>query len=130
VATKYSFDKTEISLQDHKRWFFDKVNDPNCYYFIFQRGAEKIGSIRIDYNVENHFGLISYLICTKSQGNGYGKLMLKLLEEFVKSKFENLQLKGLVMKSNQASIRIFDNLGYDLISQKNDIFTFSKIIYK
>jgi hypothetical protein len=54
--------------------------------------------------------------------------MLMMVENIVKTKFEVIYLTGLVMKSNKASVRIFNKSGYDLISDQEDILTFSKTI--
>ena len=125
---QFSFNKGEILFEEHKSWFIVKLLDPNCFYFMFLRGAERVGSIRIDYNEESNIGLISYLIGSDFHGMGYGTKILQLIEELVLTKFEIMQLKGLVMKSNDASVRIFNKLGYDLVLDQNDILTFSKTI--
>jgi len=125
---QFSFNKGKIYFNEHKTWLLNKINDPNCYYYILQRGAEKIGSIRIDFYETNKKGLISYLIASDFHGNGYGTCMLMMVENIVKTKFEVIYLTGLVMKSNKASVRIFNKSGYDLISDQEDILTFSKTI--
>lgn len=125
---QFSFNKTEILFDEHKEWFTAKLLDPNCFYYILQRGAERIGSIRIDYKEENNIGLISYLIGSEYHGMGHGTRILQLIEELVLMKFETIQLNGLVMKSNNASVRIFNKLGYDLLLEQNDILTFTKTI--
>ena len=87
-----------------------------------------MGSIRIDFYETNKKGQISYLIASDFHGNGYGTCILQLVENLVKTKFEAIHLTGLVMKSNKASVKIFNKLDYDLISDLEDILTFSKTI--
>lgn len=125
---QFSFSKDEILFEEHKNWFIAKLLDPNCFYYILRRGAERVGSIRIDYNQESNSGLISYLIGSDFHGNGYGTKLLQLLDELVARNFEIIHLKGLVMKFNEASVRIFKKLDYDLLLEENDIFTFAKTI--
>jgi RimJ/RimL family protein N-acetyltransferase len=125
---KFSFNKGEILFDEHKKWFTAKLLDPNCFYYILKRGAEKVGSIRIDYNEESNIGLISYLIGSDFHGIGYGTKILQLVEGLILMKFQTIQLNGLVMKSNNASVRIFNKLGYDLLLEQNDILTFTKTI--
>ncbi|MBS4063753.1 MAG: GNAT family N-acetyltransferase, partial [Chitinophagaceae bacterium] len=120
----------EIIFEEHKSWFTAKLLDPNCLYYILKRGAERVGSIRVDYNHETNIGLISYLISSNFHGNGYGTKILQLLEELASTKFEIIHLRALVMKTNEASVRIFNKLSYDLISDKKEILTFSKTISK
>jgi RimJ/RimL family protein N-acetyltransferase len=128
IVRQFSFNKLKFSLDEHKRWLLNKITDPNCYYYILTRGAEKVGSIRVDYNEINQSGLISYLIGSEYHGNGYGTKILQLIEELVANKFEVIHLTGLVMSCNKASVRIFNKLGYDLIYDKDEILTFSKTI--
>lgn len=125
---QFSFNKGRILFEEHKMWFLGKLVDPNCHYFILKIGAEKVGSIRIDYKKESNIGLISYLIGSEFQRLGYGTRILQLLEENILTKFENIRLNGLVNKSNEASASIFRKLHYDLISDQNDVLTFSKLI--
>lgn len=125
---QFSFNQNEILFEEHKKWFMAKLHDPNCFYYILQKGAERVGSVRIDYNEESNIGLISYLIGSDFHGKGYGTKILQLIEELILIKFDVFHLKGLVMKSNVASIRIFYKLGYNLILDQNEILTFSKTI--
>jgi RimJ/RimL family protein N-acetyltransferase len=125
---QFSFNKEEILFDEHKRWFNAKLLDPNCFYYILQVGAERVGSIRIDYNEASNVGLVSYLIGSDFHKNGYGTKILYILEELISTKFEIIHLRGLVMKSNEASVRIFNKLGYDFEIDQNDVLTFSKTI--
>ncbi len=127
---QYSFNKEEISFEKHQRWFASKLHDLNCFYYIMLSGAERVGSIRLDYNKLSNIGFISYLIGSDFHGNGYGTRILQLIEDLVSTKFEIIHLKGLVMKTNEASVRIFKKLGYYLESDQNNILTFSKIIQR
>jgi RimJ/RimL family protein N-acetyltransferase len=84
----------------------------------------------MDYSEASNVGLVSYLIGSDFHENGYGTKILYMIEELVLTKFEIIHLTGLVMKSNEASVRIFNKLGYDLDLDQNDILTFSKTIQR
>lgn len=128
VIRQFSLNQEEISFEGHKKWFLSKLRDPNCLYCILRKGAESVGSIRVDYSEEGNIGVVSYLIGSDFHGMGYGTRILHLMEEMVLIKFETIHLKGLVMKSNHASIRIFNKLGYDLLLDQTEILTFTKTI--
>jgi RimJ/RimL family protein N-acetyltransferase len=127
---QYSFRQDDVSFENHSAWFFSKLNDENCIYFILYAGESKIGSIRIDHNIVNNEGLISYLIDSQFHGKGYGKTILILLEEFVLKELNirNLILKGIVLKENIASIKIFKDLRYESNSCGNGTIIFTKKI--
>lgn len=80
-----------------------------------------LGSIRIDMK-ENNNGIISYLIDPLYHGRGYGKIMLSLLEIYIRENAIPIEhLIGFVMENNIASIHIFEALGYTKSKDKNDL---------
>ncbi|MCH7412068.1 GNAT family N-acetyltransferase [Belliella sp. R4-6] len=126
----YSFNKDLIEFDEHYNWFVSKIHDQSCYYFILCLGGQKIGSIRVDVNFKFNEGLISYLIDSRFHGKGFGKVILKLLEERILSdlSLKSFVLKGLVMHENIASVRIFEKLNYSFSKIKNGVYSCSKII--
>lgn len=111
---EYSFSKEEIIFDKHKIWFLKKINDHDCNYYIVENCLKTaLGSIRIDKNEFNQL-IISYLLDPKFHGNGYGLILLKLLENEVKlfKNQENLELLGLVQSENIPSLKIFRKLNY------------------
>lgn len=126
----YSFNKDLIGFSEHFSWFESKIHNQNCYYFILCLGGQKIGSIRVDVNFKLNEGLISYLIDSRFHGNGFGEVILKLLEERILSdlSLKSFVLKGLVMHENKASVRIFEKLNYSFSQIENGVYSFSKNI--
>lgn len=125
---QFSFSKGSISYEEHNQWFNKKLKDPSCYFYILTRGAEKVGSIRVDYNSTDHEGIISYLVGSEFHGKGYGTEILQLLEKKMKIDVPDIKLKGLVMESNIASLKIFEKLGYHLVSNQQGLLTYLKTI--
>ncbi len=103
-----SFHREKISLTDHKAWLVTKLEDPSCSMYILESKNEPVGQVRIDRHGKEAY--ISYSICSGFRGQGYGKLMLELLENEVAE--ESLVLVGQVKKDNVASQVIFQTLGY------------------
>lgn len=122
---KFSFNKNEITKEEHSSWFGKKVQDENCLYLILEDVLEEpLGSIRID--IENKIGTISYLLDSFYHGKGYGKTILKLLEQFIKENNYSIDvLIGFVMEENLASIKIFESLGY-ILSKEKEYLKFTK----
>jgi RimJ/RimL family protein N-acetyltransferase len=108
----YAFTKENIGWENHKKWFFDKLNHTDCEYYIFHEKGEDIGSIRFDIN-ENASAMISYLIDPSFHGKGFGKTILIMgLERLKFSRKEVKNVIGFVQKENIASLKIFENLGF------------------
>jgi UDP-2,4-diacetamido-2,4,6-trideoxy-beta-L-altropyranose hydrolase len=120
----FSFSKNLISFEDHKLWFYNKIESVNCLYLIAEHNQSNVGSIRFDLN--NDIAIISYLVDTDFQGNGYGIVLLKKGVELLKKKHPNIrEVIGYVLLKNIASIKAFEKLGYDR-TIRNEEFIFTK----
>jgi len=119
---KYSFNSNSIAKEEHISWFEQKLQDKTCLYLILENSLNfPLGSIRIDMK-ENNNGIISYLIDPLYHGRGYGKIMLSLLEIYIRENAIPIEhLIGFVMENNIASIHIFEALGYTKSKDKNDL---------
>ncbi|MCG9900355.1 MAG: GNAT family N-acetyltransferase [Hydrotalea sp.] len=127
LVRKYSFSNTEIQKLDHSTWFFEKLNQRNCLYLIFEKENESIGSIRFD--IEGRTAIISYLIDPKFHGMGYGYALLKQAEEYIKNVRKDVNLlRGKVMSENVASVKLFLKNEYQQLSEETNILLFEKII--
>ena len=107
-----SFNSNLISFEEHKKWFLSKLNDSDCYFYIFENDHTPVGQIRVD--VDGQTGCISYSIAKEFRSHGYGRKMLKALENTIR--VEHLPIKILeaeVKKDNQASQKKFEEAGYE-----------------
>jgi RimJ/RimL family protein N-acetyltransferase len=127
---KYSFNKSTILFDEHKKWFESKLIDPNCFYYIMNLGTNMLGSIRVDFDFEKEVGIISYLISPDFHGKGFGKILLEKIEDELLKDINSstITLTGLVLEENKASIKIFEKLNYHLALKDKDVLTFSKTI--
>lgn len=114
LVRKNSFNSNEIPLETHKKWFANSIESDNRELFIGEINKQPIGQIRID--IEKNFAKIGYSIAKKYRGNGYGKYLIQELILFIRNN-ESLNkrinfLIGDVKKSNIASCKIFETLGF------------------
>lgn len=126
---KYSFNTENIQYEDHVKWFNNKINDPNCIYFIGIDGDKNIGQIRLD--ISENSGIISYSIDKEYRGHGYGFQLLQMLEKYILSNtnFRNFRLIGRVKQENISSVKCFLKCGYTA-NDKIDFIEFTKILNK
>lgn len=103
-----SFSKDLIDLDTHLKWFEGKLADENCFLYILMDGDERVGQIRVDR--VNDIGEVSYMIAPDQRGRGYGKHILKLIDDLMKDKVKGLV--GLVEESNTASRKCFEANSY------------------
>lgn len=132
VVRKYSFEQHEISLDEHTRWFNRKVNDSMCFYYLLEDGNRLMGSIRFD--IKEGDALISYLLDPSEHGKGIGSLLLKMGMEHLLMENQDTfyQFIGEVMPENKGSVRIFEQLGFNIKKTEKSLrFSkkYSKYVY-
>lgn len=127
LIRKYSKNKSKISFDEHKRWFVSKLNDPNCKFFIAENNNQPIGSFRLDTD-DSGCGYISYLVDPKYHGKGFGGQILNLGIQIAKENSTINNLVGDVMSGNYASIKLFDKLGFTIISRTENLLTYNLFV--
>jgi RimJ/RimL family protein N-acetyltransferase len=127
IVRQYAIQKGEITFENHKKWFSNKVTASDCVYFIAEINGVPIGSIRFDID-ENKEALLSFLLDTKYHGKGYGKAILKKGCEEVQKLKELLKIIGVVSIENIPSLKTFKSLGFEQVAEKDSYITFDKKI--
>lgn len=127
---EYSINNKPIDFESHSNWFFEKLSDKNCYYYLLCADGRKVGSIRVDFDEKMKEGVISYLIDTNYQGKGLGRQIIKLLENkiLIDSKKNECLLKALVLEENSKSVKILTDLNFNLVKTKQGVLYFEKIV--
>lgn len=123
---KFSFNKNEVSFEDHKNWFFSKIESSKVLYYIINYNQFNVGSIRLD--IENGKGKISYLIDKEFHGKGLGCIALVELEKELKKELKVKEIYGDVFKENISSIKCFEKNNYKKINMDNKLLRFEKSI--
>ncbi|MGL4912226.1 MAG: GNAT family N-acetyltransferase [Romboutsia sp.] len=121
---KNSFNLSSIDLNEHKKWFSEKINDENCKMFIITKDNKDVGQIRID--IDNQIGTINYSIDFNYRGQGIGSEVLKIINIYT----DSLTLIGKVKKENKASIKAFENAGYKKFDKDEYIEFIQERMYK
>lgn len=103
----------KISWEEHSQWFNSKITDDHCIYLIAEKQGKAVGSIRFDLN--NGEALISYLLSSELHGKGLGKHLLNLGVRRLFEESDVNTIKGIVLKDNVASRKIFESLRYDRV---------------
>lgn len=121
---KNSFNTETISSEAHERWFHKVLNTNNIKFFMMMNGNIPVGQIRLE--VKDDIGIVSYSIAEKYRGLGYGKLIVKQLENWVRDHFDaGFTIIGLVKKSNRISRNLFETLDYE-INEKEEYIEYLK----
>ncbi len=122
-----SFNNTKIELENHKKWFAKKLNDPDCVMFVAYVQNEAVGQIRFDKNAQSDFE-IDFSIDKKYRGKGIGA---KILRTGTLTLFNNntsiKRVVGKVKSDNSSSKKSFVNAGFKQflpIDSNNHVVTF------
>ena len=110
LVRKNSFNDGLVEYAEHKRWFESALTNSNIFFYILECDEEPIGQVRL--NKIDTSCVVSYSIAERYRAQGYGKLILQLLENECVQKNLAESLIGYVKKENIASQIIFKSLGY------------------
>ncbi len=110
-----SFSSDIISWEEHIKWFTNKLNSTNCYYFIVLNNHDKlIGQIRFDVNSQLQ-AEVNISINLKERGKGYASHLIKLAVEHLFAHTLIKSINAFIKSDNQASIKSFQKAGFKYI---------------
>lgn len=122
-----SFSSAKIPYEDHLKWFSKILNDKNCEIYIFYREEKPVGQVRLNYDSKN--AQISYSISKEFRGQGFGKLLISLIEKIVRKNHPEITvLTAKVKPDNIASQKIFEDNNYVMIKSDEHAVDYEKNI--
>ena len=117
---KNSFSTEKIAYEEHCRWFDKMMQNENCIQWILQADDEPVGQIRVSIEGEN--AEIGYSVSAERRGEGFGKMLLKLVKQRVQADFPNVKrLIAKVKPENVASRKAFEDNGYRVTYEQFEV---------
>ncbi len=126
LSKKFAINKKDIKYSDHKVWFLDYLKSTqNKFYIAFldSKRSNKVGYVRFDFL--SFYYEVSICLASKYRNKGLSSNILESSENKINK--SNL-LIAKVLKSNFSSKKLFERSEYVLISEKNKILTYAKIL--
>lgn len=121
-----SFNPQKITWKEHMDWFRGILLSGTQKQYILMDGNTPVGQGRLEASGETC--RISYSIIPERRGCGYGKALIKLLNNAAVKDFQECnRCFGEVLKENIASQKIFEELGYT-VEERDKYFRFHKRI--
>ena len=124
---KKSINEDKISFNDHKKWFYDQLNNPKIkFYMVYEKVP--VGVFRLK-EVNEGF-LISFSVSKENRGKQIGSKII----DFIVSNYNDQNLIAEVLEENKNSKKIFLNNEFilkDIYSKNNkQIYKFIKYSFK
>ena len=109
-----SYQSEPISLENHKNWFLNKINDANCLMAIFENhiGAT-IGQVRIQKQ-ERNTAVIGISNDANHRGKGYAATMIQMASDAFLNINPEITISAFIKTENKASEKAFAKAGYAL----------------
>lgn len=99
-----------ISYEEHCNWFKRKIVSDDCYLWLLEQDHVPIGQIRFD--IIDGYAVLSYFLDKDFRGKGLGLTILRLgLRKILKLQ-NNLRIRAVVRRNNQASCWLFERLNF------------------
>jgi RimJ/RimL family protein N-acetyltransferase len=108
-----SVNSHKITWEEHSVWYRGRLESKDCEIYLLMHENTPVGQIRLDCREDGRW--ISYSVDQKHRGQGFGGLLLRLIEEKIKENRTELQtLWAVVKKDNPVSQKIFIEHSYEL----------------
>ncbi|KKP92663.1 MAG: hypothetical protein UR98_C0021G0010 [Parcubacteria group bacterium GW2011_GWA1_36_12] len=111
---EFFLESNYISVKGQEEWFERYKNKSDDYMFILQRGNLKIGVGAI-YNIDRQkkrAELGRFIIAKSLQNHGYGKILIKKMEELCFKQFGVKIFYLTVLANNAKAINLYKNAGF------------------
>ncbi len=117
---KNSFSNEAISLENHKKWFKQKLNTDSCFLYLFLLNGESAGQVRIDKS--NGETVIGISVDKNYRGRSLGTEMLKQATTNFLTKHKKEQIVAYIKLENKVSLSSFRKAGFEneeIVTEQN-----------
>ncbi len=116
VVRANSIHQEQIKWDEHCKWYKNKINDRDCFFYTVHKEDQFIGYIHLDRNEHNQW-IITIHILPTMRAKGYGTQIIYEINKLHPEKF----LISFVKEQNFNSLKIFIKNEYKLVKLvKND----------
>ena len=118
IVREKSFNPQPLIYCDHEKWFFNKIKDSNCLFFIAEApSGQALGQFRFD--LKGNEALVSIIIAPTMHGKGLGTTITKMACQRLGHFAPNATAVAMVKAENQSSATMFKKAGFLLVPNNN-----------
>ena len=115
---KNSFNQKNITLEDHKLWFYNKISDQKSLILVAKIDNNFIGTIRFEKELNQHSSyVISIQIAKNFRGKKISEPLLKMAIKEFYNIFKNYDIIAKIKNDNLASKKIFIKNNFIIFNQ-------------
>jgi RimJ/RimL family protein N-acetyltransferase len=113
----------EVSQEEHAKWVQDRILIHTGSVLIADIDNVSVGVVRMDWNDSDDACDLSFTVAPEHRGKGYGFAMVARALEQIRG---DVRVTALVKLSNEASRRIFEKLGFQVIDSEGELLMYAK----
>lgn len=114
-----SFLSEYIPIEEHKHWFYRKIDNSKCFLFVGLNSTNTpIGQVRFDLNNDNEAD-VDVSVSRKYRGKGYGTELIRKGVQVLFQKTTVRAIHAFIKQENDASIQAFSKAGFVQYGVKN-----------
>jgi len=104
-----SYNSEEISIENHTKWFLNKIKDKNVLFLIIQINKIPAGLVR--FEILDNYSVVGILVSKKYRGQ---KLSVNFLKLAINEYFNTFKkpIHAYIKEENKASVKTFINAGF------------------
>jgi RimJ/RimL family protein N-acetyltransferase len=111
---KNAFNSEPIPYENHKKWFYNMMENDDIIQYILMDDNISVGQIRLD--IDECYAEIDYSVDKRFRNKGYGHKLLQLIFDEVNANYPEIKkLIAKVKPDNPASKKIFESEGYHMV---------------
>lgn len=122
VACAMSRHHEKVSVEDHAAWYPRAISGTERLLFIGILKGEKVGVVRFDRNSASLWE-VSITLAAEARGQNLGRRFLTMALEQLNDVCASTSVLAVIRVNNKASLRLFQNLGFKLDSNKGELMT-------
>lgn len=124
-ARKNFFNEKTVSWQDHRKWFYSKINDPGTRIYLAVLKEDKIGVIR--FEIKGSLVKVSVNLNPDFFGKGLGSKVIRFgTEKFLNETKVKKRIIAETKRDNIASQKAFAKAGYRIAKETRERLVYEK----
>lgn len=114
LVRKNSLNTESIKIEDHKKWFTNKIDNPDVFMYVFlDTENEPVGQVIIE--LKNNWVILGQSVAKEQRGKKYSSILLTESTNAYLEKFPERTIVSVVKSTNIPSLKMSVNSGFNVL---------------